>query len=165
MVRKCEDLLYELSLSGKYAPRVSTASAGAPAAKRARTAEGAETGGAETGGAAAREEDLPRIRPADFDTIKAELEAYDKRREQIIKQSRDVQKLSKNAIYSLHRDPGPEGKAAAQLDQAAGLASAIVAELVEDCPSLRTEGSYSNCMEECENVPQIQRSRVFGPSY
>ena len=38
-----------------------------------------------------------------INTIRDRMETYDKLREDVIKQSRDVQKLSKLAIYSIHR--------------------------------------------------------------
>ena len=52
-MRKCEDLLYELSLSGKY-----TAADAAPAAKKQRTAA----------------DEYPRITAADFDKMRARYE-------------------------------------------------------------------------------------------
>ena len=55
-------------------------------------------------------------------------EAADAVREQVIKRTRDVQKLSKQAIYSLHRGDG--AKAEAQLNEASEKARAIDAELL-----------------------------------
>jgi predicted translin family RNA/ssDNA-binding protein len=40
----------------------------------------------------------------EFEEIKAQFEAFDERREKIVKESRDILKLSKQAIYSVHRD-------------------------------------------------------------
>lgn len=102
VVRKCEDLLYELSLSGKYTPPVDGgASAGghdddddAPPAKRAR-----QDGAAAVSG----KDDYPRLCGSEFDAMRAAVDSADTQREAVIKRTRDVQKLSKQAIYSLHR--------------------------------------------------------------
>lgn len=80
-----------------------------------------------------------------FTVIRERLEVSDARREQVIKRSRDVQKLSKQAIYSLQR--GEMDTARQQLEKASGLAHGIKIELVDEEPSLRT-GSFSNSMEE-----------------
>ena len=40
----------------------------------------------------------------EFETIKKQFEEFDLRREKIIKESRDILKLSKQAIYSIQRD-------------------------------------------------------------
>ena len=45
----------------------------------------------------------PLIPVAEIDAIKIRLDTYDKLREGVIKDSRDVQKLSKQAIFSIHR--------------------------------------------------------------
>jgi predicted translin family RNA/ssDNA-binding protein len=44
------------------------------------------------------------------------METYDKLREDVIKQSRDIQKLSKQAIYSVHRGALQDSRT--KLDQA-----------------------------------------------
>ena len=72
------------------------------------------------------------------------MHAYDELRESIIKQSRDVQKLSKQAIFSLHR--GNHEEAGKRLDQAATAAQHILP-LIEREPTLRG-GSFSSAMEE-----------------
>ena len=43
------------------------------------------------------------IKMADFEKIREEMEAYDAKREDVIKRCRDMQKASKNSIYDLHR--------------------------------------------------------------
>jgi hypothetical protein len=40
---------------------------------------------------------------ADFDAIRTKMDEFDARREDIIKRSRDIQKLSKQGIYSVQR--------------------------------------------------------------
>ncbi len=95
VVRKCEDLLYELSLSGKYAPPPGGRDGdAAPPAKRPRQDDTVEASG---------KDEYPRLSAGEFDTMRAALESADGQREAVIKRTRDVQKLSKQAIYSLHR--------------------------------------------------------------
>jgi predicted translin family RNA/ssDNA-binding protein len=77
--------------------------------------------------------------------MKASMDAYDAARENVIKMTRDVQKLSKQAIFSLHR--GDLAKAATQLDEAKEKAAAIEKGYIIARPTLRS-GSYSNAMEE-----------------
>jgi predicted translin family RNA/ssDNA-binding protein len=93
VVRKCEDLLYELSLSGKYVPPPAGEQ---PPAKRARKDGDAPT-------ATDTAEEYPRLVAGEFDTMREAVESADAQREAVIKRTRDVQKLSKQAIYSLHR--------------------------------------------------------------
>ena len=76
--------------------------------------------------------------------IKARLDAYDVLRETVIKTSRDVQKLSKQAIFSLHG--GKIADAQSKLLQASQIAKGILPTILEQ-PSLRS-GSYSNSLEE-----------------
>eukprot|EP00343_Euplotes_focardii_P011395 CAMPEP_0205831690 /NCGR_PEP_ID=MMETSP0206-20130828/44798_1 /ASSEMBLY_ACC=CAM_ASM_000279 /TAXON_ID=36767 /ORGANISM="Euplotes focardii, Strain TN1" /LENGTH=182 /DNA_ID=CAMNT_0053136555 /DNA_START=42 /DNA_END=587 /DNA_ORIENTATION=- len=80
----------------------------------------------------------------EFAEIRTRLKAYDTTRETVIKRCRDVQKLSKNSIYSMHR--GALEKAQKQLAEAKTLAEDIIPQL-EEYPALR-KGSYSNAMEE-----------------
>ena len=81
---------------------------------------------------------------ADLMLIKARLDAYDVLRETVIKTSRDVQKLSKQAIFSLHG--GKIADAQSKLLQASQIAKGILPTILEQ-PSLRS-GSYSNSLEE-----------------
>lgn len=72
----------------------------------------------------------------DIDSINAireRMEVYDKLREEVIKQSRDVQKLSKLAIYSIHR--GALDDSRAKLSQAMKFANKIfeIVNLVSTC--------------------------------
>ena len=53
---------------------------------------------------------------AEIDAIKARMDNYDKLREAVIKDSRDVQKLAKQSIYSVMR--GQLGDAKSKLVQA-----------------------------------------------
>lgn len=81
---------------------------------------------------------------SDFERIDAQLRAYDEKREQVIKRSRDIQKLSKQAIFSLHR--GASAEAESRIAAAKKAAEELLP-LIRDNPTLRP-GSYSNAIEE-----------------
>ena len=72
------------------------------------------------------------------------MRSYDDRREQVIKRSRDVGKLSKQAIFSLHR--GADEEAQQRLDAARQAAEEILP-LIQGSPTLR-QGSFSAAIEE-----------------
>ena len=75
-------------------------------------------------------------------------EAADAAREVAIKKCRDLQKLSKNAIFSLHR--GQQQKAETQLEQACEGARALLAsaETDQQANELRHMGAVKGVMEE-----------------
>lgn len=79
-----------------------------------------------------------------FAAIRQRMEEYDKQRENVIKQSRDVQKLSKQAIFSVQR--GQIGAAESKLTQARALAETLN-QVIEVHPTLRA-GAFSNSLEE-----------------
>ena len=82
----------------------------------------------------------------ELEEIRLKMVAFDEKREQVIKRCRDVQKLSKQAIYSLHRQE--TDKARNQLNLAMNKAQAISNEFeFASDPSLRS-GSFQNAMEE-----------------
>ncbi|CAN0448239.1 unnamed protein product, partial [Discosporangium mesarthrocarpum] len=69
--------------------------------------------------------------------------AFDEKREVVIKRSRDIQKWSKNAIYSLHRSNAPQAdKHLRNCDKAVE----ELLPLILETPELRS-GSFANCME------------------
>ena len=80
----------------------------------------------------------------DFRAMREAMALEDADREQVIKRSRDVQKLSKQAIYSLHRDD--VARAEAQLEEArvaiGGIGSYVGSSL------LLRGGSFSASLEE-----------------
>ena len=122
------------------AARTSTTTMGDRAPKRAKAAAaGAGIDGAGTATAPASLLDV-----SDFERIRGEMQRYDEQREKIIKTSRDVQKLSKHAIFALHRRD--ESKADDQLNKAMEIAKELHP-LIANEPNLRY-GSYSNAMEE-----------------
>ncbi len=73
-------------------------------------------------------ESITLIDKADFDEIKLRMDEYDKLREEIIKQSRDVQKFSKQAIFSIHRKDlaGAKSKLAVCLTKAKSILNDLV---------------------------------------
>jgi predicted translin family RNA/ssDNA-binding protein len=80
----------------------------------------------------------------EFGEIKRQLEAFDEKRETIIKESRDILKLSKQAIYSVHRDDLE--KAEAQLKEAEAFKARLEKEIGKE-PELRT-GGFSGALGE-----------------
>lgn len=126
-VKKIENVTYELSLLPAQ-----------PAAKKRKlTAQDDQQG-------ATSSEQEPLVDGACFDQIKQRLDVYDKLREEVIKGSRDVQKLSKQAIFSVHRGKLQEAKA--QMDKATQIAEPLLA-IVASHPTLRN-GAFGNSLEE-----------------
>ena len=139
-LKSVEDVLYELSLLHKDGAGVPGGDATAPEAKRRRT-EGGGDSGVDSDSVA---DENPLIDGAEIDAIRARMDAYDKLREDVIKQSRDVQKLAKQAIFSVHR--GSLGDAQKKLDEAKKIGLAILG-MIEEHPTLRA-GAFSNSLEE-----------------
>ena len=81
----------------------------------------------------------------DLSGVREEIEKEDDQREQVIKVSRDVLKLSKSAIYSLHRNE--IGKADTLIQRARGIVVDSLFPITEGYPNLRW-GSLSNALEE-----------------
>ena len=84
-----------------------------------------------------------------FDIICQDLKTYDEKREVVIQRSREIQKLSKQAIFSIHRSNFSE--ADDRLNRAASVYEEL-SPLIQEQPTLRS-GSFSNSLEEyCEAV-------------
>ncbi|GIL98491.1 hypothetical protein Vretimale_3848 [Volvox reticuliferus] len=81
---------------------------------------------------------------SDWERMGAYLAAYDETREGVIKRCRDVQKLAKQAVYSLHR--GDMQGAAKQLAKAEAVAAEISPSIAK-YPALRS-GSFAAAVEE-----------------
>ncbi|MBI4147824.1 hypothetical protein HY490_00880 [Candidatus Woesearchaeota archaeon] len=80
-----------------------------------------------------------------FEQMRKQFEQYDELREQLIKQSRDILKNSKAAIYSIHRN---ELKTAlAQLAVARAVIKKLEA-LIHKEPHLAQVGAWSEALEE-----------------
>lgn len=89
---------------------------------------------------------------ANFAEMKKEMDAFDAKRERIIKESRDVLKLSKRAIYSLHRG---ENDAAQELLAEARKRKRELERLIDKDGPLRT-GSLSAACEEFVEAAALQ---------
>lgn len=109
-----EDIVYESSLLEDI-PFIDEEM---PSKRRKVISEGVEGVSLSTEVAATESpaEEMYLIDVAAIDAIRDRMEVYDKLREDVIKQSRDVQKLSKLAIYSVHR--GALADSRAKLNQA-----------------------------------------------
>ena len=126
-LKNVEDVLYELSLLHREEDVVA-----GNAAKRARIE-------ADSSAPAFTLLDGPEL-----DALRARMDAYDKLREDVIKQSRDIQKLAKQAIFSVHR--GALGEAKQKLEQSSQMVKVIEA-MVAPHPGLRA-GAFGNSIEE-----------------
>jgi DNA-binding protein H-NS len=129
-VRNIEDILFELSLQSVETPEAlnTEEEVGSPT-KRMRLNDGAEGTSSD---AAAAVLDEPTSTASAFryvdsdeiDAIRQRMDKYDQLRELVIKDSRDVQKLSKQAVYAVVR--GQLQEARKKLDQAAKCADKIM---------------------------------------
>jgi len=143
-VRRLESLLYELSLAPKLDTSMVTSA----------NSSGCAATGIEFG--------------EDFEEMRKAMEAYDKTREDVIKRTRDVQKLAKQAIFALHR--GTLEAAEVKLTEAQTLAAQISDDHLLCNPSLR-QGSYSSAIEEFVEARlfqiwlQDQDGLIAGPSH
>ncbi len=81
----------------------------------------------------------------DFNRIRSNLDRYDSKREELIKKAREVLKLSKQLIYSVHRN---------DLKEADGIFTSLKKEKINldkiavSHKNLFGEGSYSEAMQE-----------------
>lgn len=139
-LKRLQDILYELSLTGKGVSH----DAEQPS-KRLKTSGTDDEKEKEKAAVKEEGDGMTMIVAAEFDVIRETMETYDKRREAVIKSTRDVQKLSKQAIYSLQRNS--IDKAKAQIAEAVTKSKVIFEEHIMSEPQLR-QGSYSNAMEE-----------------
>ena len=85
------------------------------------------------------------VSSADLALLREAMVAEDEQRESLIKRSREVLKLSKNAIYALHR--GEVAKAGEMVSTATELARRDLLPLVANAPALRS-GALSAALEE-----------------
>lgn len=139
-LKNIEDITYELSLL-KDVDEMAIDDAVASEERPNKRARQGSVGEADADSA---QDELHLLPGGEIDDIRARMDAYDKLREQVIKDSRDVQKLAKQAIFSVHR--GNLKMSRTQLDDALNKANAILALIVES-PTLRN-GAFSNSLEE-----------------
>lgn len=83
----------------------------------------------------------------EFKGLQDRMKEYDQLRENVIKQSRDIQKLGKNCVYSLHRGGKSILKAQEQLAEGKQKAIEIANTYLKQEPTLRN-GTYANAIEE-----------------
>jgi hypothetical protein len=83
-VRKIENVLYELSVTDRSPDSGSSE----PSTKKQKTSSSAPPS---------------VVDKASLAMIKGRFEAYDQKREDVIKRSREVQKAAKNSIFAMHR--------------------------------------------------------------
>lgn len=81
----------------------------------------------------------------EFNQIRKEMKNYDSQREELIKKSRDLLKLSKRLIYSVHRSNTEEAKS---LFKEVKNKKQIIDKIAKKHRHLIYEGSYSEAMEE-----------------
>ncbi len=86
-----------------------------------------------------------KIDKASFASMRAQMERYDMLREELIKRSRDALKLSKKAIYSLHRTELKTARA--QLASAKKVITQLNKLLAKDT-HLAAVGAYTEAVEE-----------------
>jgi len=80
-----------------------------------------------------------------FAKLQTEIKAYDTERENLIKKSRDVLKLSKQVIYAVHRD---ELKEAAQLVKNMNDEKKALDKISKHSHKMESEGSYKIAIQE-----------------
>ncbi len=136
--KRLGDIMYETSLCQDMEYSADMAASGASSSSSS-SSSASVLGSPEASGAAV----LPL---EDIEKVRVDMVAFDEKRELVIKRCRDVQKLSKQSIFSLHR--GQMAKARQQLSTAIEKACAISAEFgFTTEPQLRS-GSFQNAMEE-----------------
>lgn len=133
-LKNVEDITYELSLLENHDKGKDGEEEDAMPAKKMRTADKFE-----------ELQSCKLLDEAEIDAIKQRMDAFDKMRDEVIKQSRDVQKQAKAAIFSVHR--GNYVDARAKLDSSLSIAKNIMNNIIKDHPTLR-QGSFSNSLEE-----------------
>lgn len=139
--RRLEALTYELSLLQGPSLGPGSGSEQGHVAKRARI--DTSSGGVSVEGGS--ESAVVSIVPTEeLEAMRQRLQEYDARREDVIKRSRDVQKLSKQAVFAVHR--GSNTEAAAKIAAAKAIARDLM-DIVALEPTLRA-GSFSNSLEE-----------------
>jgi predicted translin family RNA/ssDNA-binding protein len=85
------------------------------------------------------------INKQDFKKIREKLSRYDSNREKLIKKARDVLKLSKQLIYTIHRKNLKEAK---ELVDELNKEKKILDKIASSDKKLFYEGSYSQAMQE-----------------
>ena len=119
-IKKIEEILYELSLLDDVD--------GDPVSKRPRVQD---ISPGDLQSQQRLEEKVPLVDAEELNAIRIRYEEQDKLREDVIKLSRDVQKLSKQAIFSVHRNDVND--ASAKCTQALTLINKILKDIEFVC--------------------------------
>jgi len=82
---------------------------------------------------------------ANFEKLRLDIQTYDTKREELIKKSRDVLKLSKQMIYAVHRN---EMESAARLNEQIETEKQALVQITQHDTKLLYEGSYKVAIQE-----------------
>ncbi len=124
-MKNIEDISFELSLqSDALSSDDSVCGAEEPSAKRSRGSDDGVPMAECTIADTAPQAEASFLNAAEMDEIRARMDNYDKMRELVIKDSRDVQKLAKQSIFCVMRDQLAEART--KLDQAEKCARKIL---------------------------------------
>lgn len=85
------------------------------------------------------------INKEDLESMKQELEEYDEKREKLIKEHRDVLKISKKIIHSVHRNDLEEAEKTVEKIKKK---KEKLQKIVGDDPFMMNEGSYKVALQE-----------------
>eukprot|EP00752_Nemacystus_decipiens_P009240 g8253.t1 len=143
-VRKVDDILYELALLRGGNGQENQGHGGGGGEEEDRDDGGSRKRKEREEEAAGGEGGAVVLDVKDFEAIRVAMAAFDEKREAVIKRTRDIQKWSKMAIYSLHREDFK--KAEKQLADCRAAAEGLLP-LINETPRLRM-GSFSCSMEE-----------------
>ena len=125
-LRNIEDILFELSLQSPAdsSPAAAGSDECASPTKRMRLEEGELSSSVSAAHLTESEAVFRYMDAAELDSIRERMDRYDQLRELVIKDSRDVQKLAKQAVFAVIR--GQLAEARKKLDQAAACAAKIM---------------------------------------
>lgn len=137
-LKTIEDISFELSLHSSPAEEIGDE----PDAKKRRTDSSGGGEKSEVGSAISNTSAFCDL--SELESIRLRMSTYDALREQVIKDSRDVQKLSKQSIYAVLR--GGLSDARDKLKKALDVAEKTLLVIAEH-PTLRS-GAFSNSLEE-----------------
>ncbi|CAE7211548.1 TSN [Symbiodinium natans] len=140
-VKKLESLVYEIDMARQRDPSAIIDEENVPA------------------GEVATDDAPPALDLESIGAIKLTYDDFDERREQVMKQSRDVVKAAKNAIYALHRSD--KQRADEQLKLCAEKANSIHASFAALSPTLRL-GFFSGALEELAEALAYRAFRLDG---
>ncbi|CAM9935921.1 unnamed protein product [Pylaiella littoralis] len=143
-VRKVDDVLYELALLGGGGGGDGGETGSGSSRKRKERKEEEEEQEEKKEKRKKEKGERLVLDAEEFGAVRVAMTAFDEKRETVIKRTRDIQKWSKLAIYSLHR--GDSKKAEKQLSDCRKAAEDLLP-LINETPRLRM-GAFSCSMEE-----------------